>query len=50
MGIISIIYLIVIAISCISGAFAAIKLRNKSIEQFKKNSEQRKKKFENGNY
>lgn len=54
MGLISIIYLVIVAIACIWGAYIAIKsnidTRDKSIEQFNKNRKQRRNEFENGKY
>lgn len=54
MGLISIIYLVIVAIACVLGVYVAIKsnidTRNKSIEQFNKNRKQRKTEFENGKY
>jgi len=54
MGLISIIYLVIVTIACVLGAYVAIKsnidIRNKSIEQFNKNRKQRKNEFENGKY
>ena len=52
MGIISIIYLIVIATSCVCGACVGInsiiKTRNRNIKQFYENRKKRRKEFENG--
>lgn len=54
MGTISIIYLIIVGISCAVGAYVGIKsiidTRNNSIEQYLKNREKRRKEFENGKY
>lgn len=54
MGLISIIYLVIVTIACVWGAYVAIKsiidTRNRSIEHFNKNRKQRKAKFENGKY
>ena len=52
MGIIDIILLALTIIVCLSGGYVAIKSimesRNKSIKQFNKNREDRRKEFENG--
>lgn len=52
MGVIDIILIVITFVICISGGYIAIKsiidTRNNSIEKFRKNSERRKKEFENG--